>query len=71
MQTLAPPTRDWPELSTLLGEQISTGNVTPQEEEEEAGKIGTGSEKPESLQGGSDPSDPEREGETGNEGAGT
>lgn len=66
MQTLAPPTPIWPELSIPSCEQVMPGNAT---EDEQDGKIGSGlagSPEPEPLQGGGDDSD-----ETGSEGDGT
>lgn len=69
MQTLTPPLPTLPEVSTLLAEQIVTGNVSPElEKEVEEGKIGNGQGKPKPLQGGSE--DPERDKETGSEGDG-
>ena len=69
MQTLAPPLPTLPELSIPLCEQIVTGNVSPETEQEvEEGKIGTGKDKPKPLQGESE--DPKRDKETGAEGDG-
>jgi hypothetical protein len=68
MQTLAPPTLIWPELSAPSCEQVVPGNVTAEEQE---GKLESGSgEKPQPLQGGADAGDRDSEKETGSEGDG-
>ena len=69
MQTLAPPTPIWPELSTPSCEQVTTGSVTSEEKD---GKLRSGGgAKPKPLQGEGDTSDdPERDKETGAEGGG-
>jgi hypothetical protein len=69
MQTLAPPSLIWPKLSTPSCEQVTPGNITPEEEE---GKLKSGEgEKPKPLQGGADAGERDRESDTGNEGTGT
>jgi hypothetical protein len=72
MYTLAPPTPTSPEPSTPSCEQIMPGNVTGDEQD---GKLGTGKAEqgvtPEPLQGEADPSEADREEETGAEGGGT
>ncbi len=71
MQTLAPPTLIRPDLSAPSCEQVVPGNVTPEEELEEEGHIGTGGAAPKPLQGEGDPETEKWDSDTGNEGAGT
>jgi hypothetical protein len=69
MQMLPPLTPIWPEPGMPLCEQILPGNATPEPEQEEEGKIGSGGDAPGPLQGGADPSEASEE--TGAEGDGT
>jgi hypothetical protein len=68
MQTLEPPTLLPLEPTILASEQVIPGNVPPDTDDGQVGQTGP---PPEPLQGDVDQGDPEEEGRTGNEGAGT